>query len=52
MPFFIANTPFCQWTLTAATIMTETTSAGPTGPSRPSVTSAPPVISAAAAMGA
>lgn len=32
MPLFCANTPCCQCTVAAATIITETINAGPTGP--------------------
>ena len=45
MPFDWANTPFGQCTLSAATTMTDTISAGPIGPKRPSVTSTPLAIS-------
>jgi hypothetical protein len=45
MPFVAANSPFFQCTLPAATIMTDSTRAGPTGPNRPSATRRPPSIS-------
>jgi hypothetical protein len=49
MPFFAANSPFGKCTLAAATIMTETISAGPIGPRRPSATRTPLANSVAAA---
>ena len=51
MPFDCANT-FGQCTLIAATIITDSISAGPTGPSSPSATSTPLVNSAAPAAAA
>ena len=48
----MANRPFCQCTLPAATIITETTSAGPAGPRSPRATSRPPANSLAPAAAA
>src|SRR5258706_307017 len=52
MRFDIANRPFFKWTLTAATIITDSISAGPTGPNKPSAVSRPPANSAVAAVAA
>src|SRR4051812_23548173 len=52
MPFVVAKRPCCRWTVTAATTITATTSAGPIGPRNPVATSKPPTISVAAAAAA
>src|SRR5216684_6874111 len=46
MPFDVAKTPLLQWALTAATIITDSISAGPTGPNNPVATSRPLATSA------
>ncbi len=41
MPFDIEKRPFCQCTLMAATIITDSISAGPTGPRKPNASPLP-----------
>src|SRR5262249_49471520 len=49
MPLDAAKMPCPQWTLNAATIITDSISAGPTGPPNPSATSTPLIVSPSAA---
>src|SRR5262249_8624810 len=48
-PLDAAKMPCPQWTLNAATIITESISAGPSGPPSPSATSTPLIVSPSAA---